>query len=153
MDFLKNINMTYVIIGIIIVVILSFFCGNLLMSENSQSSSAESFDAIEKLDKSDDTIKSDGDKGEIRLFYASWCGWSQKFIPEWEKFENIVKEQIPGLRVTRVICEGDNEAQCMQQEVEGYPTVILYPKDKAKIIFDDDRSAEKLLQFAKQNIN
>jgi thiol-disulfide isomerase/thioredoxin len=153
MDFLKNINMTYVIVGILIVILVSFFCGNLLMGEDSQSSSAESFNSIETLDSSDDTIKSNGDKGEIKLFYASWCGWSQKILPEWEKFEQDAKVQLPGLRVTRVICEGDNEAQCMQQEVEGYPTVIFYPKDGAKIIFEDDRSAEKLLQFAKQNTN
>jgi hypothetical protein len=69
------------------------------------------------------------------------------FLPEWEKFENYAKENLPTLKVTRVLCEGGNEATCFQKGVEGYPTVILYRKDGSEETFMDDRTSDKLVQF------
>lgn len=155
MNILKNINWTYVIIGILIFIVFTIFCGNMLTSNQSTNGSSENF--YEGLDESNETsnevVKSNGDKGEIALYYASWCGWSQKILPEWEKFEQAAKENLPGLRVTRVQCEGDNEAKCMQQGIEGYPTIIFYTKDGNKVTFEDDRNSDKLFEFAKQNTN
>lgn len=90
----------------------------------------------------------DSAKPTIVLYYASWCGYSKMFLPEWEKFKKYAQENLPNILVRSVRCEGGDEATCMQKGVQGYPTVILYKEiGKTGIPFDDDRTAEKLIEF------
>lgn len=90
----------------------------------------------------------DSAKPTIVLYYASWCGYSKMFLPEWEKFKKYAQENLPNILVRSVRCEGGDEATCMQKGVQGYPTVILYKEiGKTGIPFDNDRTAEKLIEF------
>ncbi len=88
---------------------------------------------------------------ELTLFYATWCGYSRQFLPEWEKFEGYAKANFPTLKVTSVRCENGNEAQCSQKGVEGYPTVIFYKGD-AEVTFTKGRTSDNLIQFVKENM-
>jgi len=91
-------------------------------------------------------------KGEVILYYASWCGYSRQFLPEWDKFEKYVLENIPQLIPTKIRCESDNEALCMQKGIEGYPMVILYPTDNAEVEYNGPRTAEGLIEFVRKNL-
>ena len=74
---------------------------------------------------------SDSDDKPIQIlnFNTSWCGWSKKFQPEWDKFMAIVKSD-PKLNsivdVQDVKCDNDDNKQlCIENKVQGYPTVII----------------------------
>lgn len=90
-------------------------------------------------------------RGDIVLYYTSWCGHSNMFMPEWTKFENIARVQFPQLRVRKIQCEDGNEAICMQKGIQGYPTVVMYIND-ADIPFTGNRSADALVEFVKKNL-
>jgi thioredoxin-like negative regulator of GroEL len=89
---------------------------------------------------------------EIVLYYATWCGYSKQFLPEWEKFVEYAKHNMPQLKVTGMRCEDGNEAICMQKGVEGYPMVILYMWDGREVTFKGDRTKEALVTFVSNNI-
>ncbi|AYV77155.1 MAG: thioredoxin [Barrevirus sp.] len=91
------------------------------------------------------------DLGEIILYYASWCGHSRAFLPEWAKFKDWAKTNLPGLKVTEIKCEDENEELCKQREIGGFPTVIFYPKNKNIIKFMKERSMQKLIEFVNEN--
>ena len=94
-----------------------------------------------------ETVEPDG---EIVLYYATWCGYSRMFLPEWEKFEKYAKDNLSNLKVTRIRCEGGNEAVCTQKGVEGYPTIILYLKNSKEVKFDGERSSKQLADFIRK---
>jgi thiol-disulfide isomerase/thioredoxin len=91
-------------------------------------------------------------KGEIIMYYASWCGYSKQILPEWDKFEKFALENLPQIIPTKIRCESDNEALCMQKGIEGYPTIILYPNDNTEVVFNEERTAEKLIEFVQSNL-
>lgn len=88
---------------------------------------------------------------EIILYYATWCGPSKQFLPIWQQFENYSKNNLKTVKVSSVICEGDNEAKCKETGLRGYPTVILYLKDGTVKMFDGERSVDGLTKFIQQN--
>lgn len=90
--------------------------------------------------------------GEIVLYYAMWCGHSRTFLPEWDKFETYAKDNLKNIKVTKVLCEGDNESICKQKNVRGYPTVVLYLKNGTVKGFDDERTSEALSKFIQENV-
>jgi thiol-disulfide isomerase/thioredoxin len=102
-------------------------------------------------EKIETTVKDNSD-GELVLYYATWCGFSRMFLPEWEKFEVVAKTRFPNLDIKQFKCEDGDEATCFQKGVEGYPTVILYPKNGTEVVFQSDRSAENLVKFVETHI-
>jgi len=54
------------------------------------------------------------------LFYASWCAFSRKFLPEF--IENAGRSDLPHVRVL----VDDNEALAEKYSVEVYPTIIYF---------------------------
>ena len=90
---------------------------------------------------------------EIVLYYASWCGYSRIFLPEWQKFEQWAAANAKQLKVTSIRCESGNEEQCTQKNIRGYPTVVFYPKEGTEAVYNGERTAEKLTDFVKLNLN
>jgi len=70
------------------------------------------FDGIESKDRA------------IVLFYASWCPFSQRFLPIFEEFS----KSNPG-ECMRVVID-DKPELCEEYAIEYYPTVLLFRKGK-----------------------
>ncbi|HXX87807.1 MAG TPA: protein disulfide isomerase family protein [Candidatus Acidoferrum sp.] len=60
------------------------------------------------------------------LFYASWCPFSQRFLPV---FENFSKDKTR--KCARVVID-DKASLCEKYSVEIVPTVLLFEKGKVK---------------------
>lgn len=90
-------------------------------------------------------------KPKVALYYASWCGYSRMFLPEWEKFVNYCKNNVPQVDVETLKCEGDMQNQCNIPEVEGYPTVVLH-KDGKSIVHNGERNMNGLVDFIRENL-
>jgi len=73
-------------------------------------------------------------------------------LPEWAKFEAIAKNSFPQVRITKIQCEDGNEAICKQKGINGYPTIILYRQNDSEIKFEEERTAEKLIQFIQRHV-
>ena len=58
------------------------------------------------------------------LFYASWCPFSQRFLPIFEEYEEVNPEEC-----IKVVID-DKPDVCEQYSIEYYPTVILFKNGK-----------------------
>jgi thioredoxin-like negative regulator of GroEL len=64
--------------------------------------------------------------GAVVLFYASWCPFSQRFLPIFEKYAQ--NEMQTCIRVKT----DDKASICEKYSVEVVPTVILFEKGRVK---------------------
>lgn len=154
MEFINNIKWYHIIIvcliGILIFLVFnSNNCGS-TMCKNAPMK-PEGFASQDNTSNPEQKQITDNSTGELVFYYALWCGYCKAFLPEWEKFEAYAKTNFPNLRVSSIRCEDGNEATCMQKGVEGYPTVILYPKGGVEKLFDGERKFESLVKFIQQN--
>lgn len=157
MNFISNIKWYYIMIlcllGVILFLVLTNTCSQKpCLCKNAPETFEDSKNNQEQEQKTYQEQQESKIKGEIILYYAMWCGFSRQFLPEWEKFEEYAKKNLPQVRVTRVRCEDGHEATCSQKGVTGYPTVILYRKDGSEKIFEDERTSDKLIKFAQANL-
>ena len=153
MEFLNNVKWYHIAI-VCLVGILAFlvFTRNNCTQNSCKNAPAKSEGfTSDKLQQKQEP-KQDTKQAEIILYYAMWCGHSKSFLPEWEKFEEYAKKNLPYIRVSRVRCEDGNEATCMQKGVEGYPTVIMYLNSGEEKTFDGNRTFDGLVSFIQQNV-
>lgn len=88
-------------------------------------------------------------KSQLVLYYADWCGWSQKFLPVWEEFKKYATDNFADkLIVKDVECSKSIDPVCKQV---GYPTVIFIKSDGKEINFEGERSVQGLTQFCNKN--
>ncbi len=80
------------------------------------------------------------------LFYASWCPFSQRFLPTFNKYAKDNPE-----KCLRVMID-DKEELCEKYSVEYYPTVILFERGTVKKRLDatpgaglDEKQLKKLV--------
>lgn len=154
-----KLNFTHFVVGLLFLTLIFVLFYNMLNSKSNGSNGSNEMEYFQNSGNNGNSRNGGNGNGnngsvgyvepdgELILYYANWCGFSRMFLPEWEKFENYAKENLSNLKVTRVLCEGGNEATCFQKGVEGYPTVILYRKDGSEETFMDDRTSDKLVQF------
>lgn len=79
-------------------------------------------------------------KNKIQLIniYASWCGWSKKLLPEWEKVEDYFKNN-KNITVTKHE-EKESKQLVNKLGVKGFPSIFIikngevmkYPDDKPR---------------------
>jgi thiol-disulfide isomerase/thioredoxin len=60
----------------------------------------------------------------VVLFYASWCPFSQRFLPTFEKFSKSRPESC-----LRIVTD-DKASLCEKYEVDVVPTVLVFEKGK-----------------------
>jgi len=60
------------------------------------------------------------------LFYATWCPFSQRFLPVFEKYSKDHPEEC-----LQIIVD-DKPYFCEEYSIEYYPTVILFSKGKVQ---------------------
>jgi thiol-disulfide isomerase/thioredoxin len=90
-------------------------------------------------------------------FNTSWCGWSKKLQPEWDKFRQlIIDNNLNHIEVYDIKCDNDSNSQiCKEYNVRGYPYIVIEKmtntnNQSERIIYDQDRTAENLLSYIKQ---
>jgi thioredoxin 1 len=62
----------------------------------------------------------------VVLFYASWCPFSQKFLPTFEKY---AKDK--PLTCLRIVTD-DKPSLCEKYSIDVVPTVLLFEKGKVR---------------------
>ena len=83
---------------------------------------------------------------EVKLFYAPWCGWSKKILPEWDQ----ASEQANGnVNMVKVDCHADRSA--CPSDIRGFPTIIKY-SDGNQEEYKGNRTASDILTWAQQPI-
>jgi len=89
-------------------------------------------------------------KLKIYNFNTEWCGWSQRFQPEWEKFTQAVNNDSNLSKFVEAIdikCDDpNNEEMCEKFNVPGYPYVVLDNNGKYEP-YNGERTVEALLSF------
>jgi len=102
-------------------------------------------------EKFSNSIEKNSNLIKVYNFNTSWCGYSVRFQPEWEKFEKEVKarDDLSNVRAYDIKCDNaSNKQMCTDYEVPGFPTVII-EKDGKKIDYNGERSAEAIIETIK----
>lgn len=93
-------------------------------------------------------------KPTIINFWADWCGYSKRFMPNWRKFEEDAKKKFPELQITDLNVGKNNELDNIAKiaDVTGYPTVVFFNKGKKHNIIPSNMSVADLNQFVTNHI-
>ena len=121
----------------------------LLVQVVSPVSTMEGFQQQEETDPNEiqsvqQTLDVERPKRLVVLFYAPWCGHCKRLMPLWKQLQNKYKEDSE-TKVKQLNAD-ENEQEAQDQEIEGFPTIILF-KDGKKYTYDGERSLESIDQF------
>jgi len=89
----------------------------------------------------------DSTKDVLVKYYAPWCGHCQKLAPHWEALGEHVKDFSDIVIAKYDATLNENE----QVTVEGFPTLIFYPKGNKEGVPADGRSLNGLKKWMKAN--
>jgi thiol-disulfide isomerase/thioredoxin len=94
----------------------------------------------------EDELK-DKDKTFV-LFYATWCGFSQDFLPTFKKYAKTNPNECMSVIID------DRKDLCEKYAIEYYPTVLLFKKGKVSKRLDAEHgvglSKKQLEEFTKE---
>tara|TARA_B100000424_G_C22845700_1_gene451106 strand:- start:50 stop:547 length:498 start_codon:yes stop_codon:yes gene_type:complete len=101
---------------------------------------------INKKDNSNDVV--------IMFFYTDWCPYCKSSLPEWNKFEEYIKNLRNSIdyNITLTKINGDKDEKTVEKyNIEGYPTIKLLYKGK---VYDYDARPNKdnLVKFFETSI-
>ncbi|XP_030378517.1 thioredoxin domain-containing protein 5 homolog [Scaptodrosophila lebanonensis] len=86
-------------------------------------------------------------------FYAPWCGHCQKLQPTWEQLATATHASGQGIVIAKVDCTApENKQICIDQQVEGYPTLFLYKDGKRQNEYEGSRSLPELQAYVNKFI-
>ncbi|KAL2217769.1 thioredoxin-like domain-containing protein [Thermoascus aurantiacus ATCC 26904] len=94
----------------------------------------------------------DNDKDVLLEFYAPWCGHCKALAPKYEELARLYAEN-PDLASKVTIAKIDATANDVPDEIQGFPTIKLFPagsKD-SPIDYTGSRTVEDLANFIKEN--
>jgi thiol-disulfide isomerase/thioredoxin len=137
---------------IISILVLMFYLF-VFTGESTPVSSSNSNPVEEKLQKEKFSNSENKKSNLVKVynFNTSWCGYSVRFQPEWEKFQKEVKARndLSNVKAYDIKCDNaDNKQMCADYEVPGFPTVII-EKDGQKIDYNGPRTAESIIETLK----
>ena len=89
---------------------------------------------------------------ELKLYSVEWCGHCRRFKKNNGEWEKLKKNQILKNNCKLIDVDGDeNQSEVMENDIEGFPTLILFTKNK-KIVYQGDRTEKDILKFLKKHI-
>uniref|UniRef100_A0A1I8NGE4 Thioredoxin domain-containing protein n=1 Tax=Musca domestica TaxID=7370 RepID=A0A1I8NGE4_MUSDO len=81
-------------------------------------------------------------------FYAPWCGHCQNLSPVWDQLAEKMHSVANPIKIAKVDCTApENKKLCIEQEVEGYPTLFAYKNGVRQSEYDDSRSLSELVAY------
>ncbi|KAF2155386.1 disulfide-isomerase [Myriangium duriaei CBS 260.36] len=98
--------------------------------------------------KNYDEIVLDDDKDVLVEFYAPWCGHCKALAPKYEELGALY-----GKKDKIVIAKVDATANDVPDEIQGFPTIKLFPagKKKAPVDYQGSRTVEDLAEFIRDH--
>src|SRR5579872_1146913 len=102
---------------------------------------------LDRINEKGDLISPVADRTVV-MFYADWCGACKSTKPGYVKFANSAPK---GIDVKALDYASAYKLYIDQwkYKITGYPTIIGFYKGKAYSIYNGDRTAEDLLEYAK----
>jgi protein disulfide-isomerase A1 len=93
-------------------------------------------------------IVNDDSKDVLVEFYAPWCGHCKALTPKYEELGKMFADD-----PTVVIAKVDATANDTPAEIQGFPTIILYPAgDKSNgVPYEGERTAKGMFAFVNAN--
>lgn len=91
------------------------------------------------------------DKDVLLEFYAPWCGHCKALAPKYEELAALYGSDELSKLVT--VAKVDATANDVPDEIQGFPTIKLFPAGKkdSPIDYSGSRTVEDLAQFIKEN--
>jgi thiol-disulfide isomerase/thioredoxin len=88
-------------------------------------------------------------------FYAPWCYYSKKLLPEYDSANNILRNILKqDVSLIKIDCyDSENKDLCTRENIPGYPTIKIF---KDGVYYKDyglQRTADQLVYFALDLIN
>ncbi|OCK73806.1 protein disulfide isomerase [Lepidopterella palustris CBS 459.81] len=101
--------------------------------------------------KNYDEIVINNDKDVLVEFYAPWCGHCKALAPKYEELAAMYSS--PELSKLVTIAKVDATANDVPDEIQGFPTIKLFPAGKkdSPIDYSGSRTIEDLAAFIKEN--
>jgi protein disulfide-isomerase A1 len=102
--------------------------------------------------KNYDEIVLDDEKDVLVEFYAPWCGHCKALAPKYDELGALYFGKSSfGDKVT--IAKVDATANDVPDEIQGFPTIKLYPAGKkdAPVEYKGDRTIDDLIKFVRDN--
>ena len=89
---------------------------------------------------------------ELKLYSVEWCGHCRRFKKEGGVWEKLNNNQLLKNKCKLIDIDGDqNQSEVMKNDIEGFPTLILFTKNK-KIVYQGDRTEKDIIKFLKKHI-
>jgi protein disulfide-isomerase A1 len=99
-----------------------------------------------------DEIVLNNDKDVLVEFYAPWCGHCKALAPKYEELASLYFNS-PELSKKVTIAKVDATANDVPDEIEGFPTIKLFPAGakNAPITYSGSRGIDDLAKFVAEN--
>lgn len=91
----------------------------------------------------------DDTKDVLIEFYAPWCGHCKSLAPKYDELGELFAPFADKVVIAKV----DATANDVPDDIQGFPTIKLYPagKKEAPVNFSGARTVEDLAEFVKEN--